>query len=390
MSEIARIPRLLTSAVAIAAGLLPMAPGQAATPTPAQVRAIPESTVTFDGTIHTMVYQGDRIYLGGDFTHAIDTSGRFVVRTRLAAIDARTGRLLDWSPQADGRVRTLAANDHAVYIGGDFGSVNGVTRDNLAQLDPLTGAVSANFRHSVYGHPHAIALSATRVYVGGTLTQIDGVPRARLAAFDLATGALDPQWKPAAQDSVNAIVTAGDRIVLGGAFMRINQAKGTARIAVVDARTGAVRPAFSTTIGYAVRGLTIAQGELYAAVAGKGGRAVALNATTGAVRWTVTSDGDVQSVVRVGGTVFIGGHFDHICASAQVGDKGVCRQGSTGRIKLAALDLDGRLLPWVADANGVMGVEAMAASAQLGKFAAGGSFTEINGAPQRRFAQFRP
>ena len=388
MSEIARIPRLLLATVAVAASVI-ATPVRAAPP-PTEVRATPEATVTFDGTIHAMVYQGDRIYLGGDFTHAIDTGGRLVARTRLAAIDARTGRLLDWSPQADGRVRALAANDHAVYIGGDFGSVNGVTRDNLAQLDPLTGAVSATFRHSVYGHPHAIALNATRVYVGGTVTQIDGVPRSRLAAFDLATGALDPQWNPAAQDSVNAIVTAGDRIMLGGAFMKINEAKGTARIAVVDARTGAVRPAFSTTIGYAVSSLTLVQGELYAAVAGKGGRTVAVNATTGAVRWIVTADGDVESVVRVGDTVFMGGHFDHICASAQVGDKGVCREGSTGRIKLAALGLDGRLLPWVADANGVMGVEAMAASARLGKFAAGGSFTQINGALQRRFAQFRP
>ncbi|NUT37230.1 MAG: PQQ-binding-like beta-propeller repeat protein [Hamadaea sp.] len=351
------------------------------------VRATPDVTVTFDGTIHAMAYEGDRIYLGGDFTHAIDR-GRLVVRTRLAALDARTGRLLPWNPSADGRVRALAATDTAVVIGGDFGTVNGVSRDNLARLDPETGAVGA-FRHTVYGHPHAIAIGPDRVYVGGTLTQVDGQPRRNVAAFDLATGALDPQWKPNAQAAVDALVVAGDRVFLGGAFTKIDEVRGSARIAVVDARSGSVRPGFSTTIGYAVSSLSLSNGTLYAAVGGRGGRAVALDASTGRTRWIATADGDVEAVVRVGDMVFMGGHFDHICASNQVGDKGVCRTGSTVRIKIAALDLSGRLLPWLADANGIMGVETMAISPELGKLAAGGSFTEINGAAQRRFAQFQ-
>ncbi|MEV0267500.1 PQQ-binding-like beta-propeller repeat protein [Hamadaea sp. NPDC050747] len=376
-----RVVRTLTAGLILAGALIP---GVAH----AEVRASPESTVTFDGTIQSMAYLGDRLYLGGDFTHAIDTTGKLVARTRLAAIDARTGKLLDWSPVADGRVRAIAATDRGVYVGGDFGAVNGYTRDNLAQLDPVTGALGP-FRHSVYGHPHAIAVSGGRIYVGGTITQVDRQPRSRLAAFDLATGALDPQWKPTAQDSVNTIVATGDRILLGGAFMQVNGLKNTARIAVVDPQTGAVRPAFRSTIGYAVSSLSLTGSVLYAAVAGKGGRAMALDATTGATKWTVTADGDVQSVVRVNDTIVMGGHFDRICKSAAVGDKGACQEGSTDRIKLAALDLSGRLLPWLADANGVMGVETMAASTRLGKIAAGGSFTQINGTTQRRFAQFR-
>ncbi|MEV6970001.1 PQQ-binding-like beta-propeller repeat protein [Hamadaea sp. NPDC051192] len=376
-----RVVRTLTAGLIIAGALFP---GVAQ----ADVRASPEPTVTFDGAIQSMAYLGDRLYVGGDFTHAIDTAGKLVPRTRLAALDARTGQLLDWSPVADGRVRAIAATDRGVYVGGDFGSVNGLTRDNLAQIDPVTGAL-APFRHSVYGHPHAIAVSGSRIYVGGTITRIDGQPRSRLAAFDLATGALDPQWKPAAEDSVNAIVATGDRVLLGGAFMQVNGLKNTARIAVVDPRTGAVRPAFRSTIEYAVSSLSLTGSVLYAAVAGRGGRAMALDATTGATQWTVTADGDVQSVVRVNDTILMGGHFDRICKSAVVGDKGACQEGSTTRIKLAALDPSGRLRPWLADANGVMGVEAMAASPRLGKAAAGGSFTQINGAIQRRFAQFR-
>lgn len=388
MSVIVRILRLLAALVVLAAAA-PAAAQDATTRPEAQVvRATPDPTVTFDGTIHTMVYQGDRIYLGGDFTHAID-GGKLVPRTRLAALDARTGRLLAWNPSADARVRTLAATDTAVFIGGDFATVNGARRDNLARLDPVTGALG-DFRHSVFGHPHAIAIGAGRVFVGGTLSEVDGQARHGAAAFFLATGALDPQWKPHAEDAVDALVVSGDRVVIGGAFTKINEVRGTARIAVVDARSGSVRPGFSTSIGYAVNGLTLSGGTLYAAVGGRGGRAVALDAETGRTRWIATADGDVEAVVRVGDMVFMGGHFDRICASNLVGDKGVCRTGSTVRIKIAALDLAGRLLPWVADANGIMGVETMAISPELGKFAAGGSFTEINGAAQRRFAQFQP
>jgi PQQ-like domain len=376
-----RVVRALTICAIAAALLLPGAAH-------ADVLAAPERTVTFDGTIQTMAYLGDRLYLGGDFTHAIDTTGRLVARRHLAALDARTGKLLDWTPMADGRVRTIAATDRAVYVGGDFGMISGQVRDNLAALDPTTGAVGA-FRHSVYGHPHTIAVSTSRIYVGGTLTQIDGMPRTRLAAFDRATGALDPQWKPSAQDAVNAIVVSGDRVLLGGAFLQVNEVKNTARIAVVDPRTGAVRPAFHTSIAYAVRSLSLSGSVLYAAVAGRGGRAVALDAATGVTKWIVTADGDVQSVVRVNDTIFMGGHFDRICRTAEVAAKGVCQAGSTDRIKLAALDPNGGLLPWIADANGIMGVESLAASMPLGKVAAGGSFTLINGAEQRRFAQFR-
>ncbi|NUR32011.1 MAG: PQQ-binding-like beta-propeller repeat protein, partial [Catenulispora sp.] len=256
--------------------------------------------------------------------------------------------------------------------------------------DPDTGALSPLFRHSIYGHPHTIALTAGKLYLGGTLTLVDNQPRGRLAAFDLATGAIDPAWKPQAQDAVNAIAVSGDRLILGGAFEKIGDTTGTRHLAALDARTGAVRAAFHASMAYTVDNLTLAGGTLYAAVGGKGGRAVALDPVTGQTRWTLTADGDIRAVVRVGDRVYVGGHFDAICGSDKVGDKGVCKEGSTPRIKLAAVDSQGRLLPWLADANGIQGVEAMAADAALATFAAGGSFTTINGALQRRFAQFHP
>jgi hypothetical protein len=57
-------------------------------------------------------------------------------------------------------------------------------------------------------------------------------------------------------------------------------------------------------------------------------------------------------------------------------------------VKLAATDTGGTLRDWTANGNGVIGVLALAASPGLGRLAAGGAFTMINGASQKRFALF--
>lgn len=356
------------------------APITAPAPVPVQL----DQTVRFDGTVRAVAYLGDRIYVGGDFAHAITPDRRWVGRTRLAAIDARTGQLLDWAPTADARVRALTASDRGVFVGGDFRTVNGEKRDALAQLDPVTGALTP-FRHNVYGHPHTLAVTGTRLYVGGTLTTVDNHTVGRVAAFDLTTGALDLAWRPRADNYVDAVVASGDRVYLGGAFRKINGAD-TKHLAMLDL-TGTVQP-FPAISEYDVASLSLFTTTLYAAVAGRGGRAIAIDTVTGAVKWTVTTDGDVRSVVRLRDTVYVGGHFDRVCASENVGDKGACLDGSQPRVKMAAVDATGRLLPWVADANGVVGVESLAASGVLGRIAAGGSFTQINGVPQERFLQF--
>ncbi len=371
-----------------AAPVLPMAASDSpAAAAAAAVKAQIDPTVGFDGPVHTMAYAGDRIYVAGDFTHAIGRDGQRVARTRLAAVDARTGNLLSWSPTANGAVRSIAPSDWGVFIGGDFTTVNGLKRDSIAQLDPASGAVTT-FSHTVYGHPHAVAAASGRLYVGGTMTSVDGRTVGKLVAFDLATGKLDTSWLPSANGTVETILPTTAGVFLGGGFDRINGVKGTAHVASVDAR-GAVLP-FRTSVPDTVFSLTVSNNTLYAGVDGSGGRATAIDAVSGAVRWQVTTDGDVRAVVRVNNMVYIGGHFDRTCRSNRVGDHGVCLDGSERRIKLFAVDAaSGALLNWLADADGVVGVEALAANPGLGKVAAGGQFKTINGVAQPRFAQFR-
>lgn len=362
--------------------LLPAAPAHAAA-----VSAAPERTPTFNGAVWATAYDGDTVYVGGDFTAAV-VSGRSVTRTRLAAFDARTGALRGWAPSADGRVRAIAMSGGSVYVAGEFGAITGVRRDSLARLDPVNGGVRGGFAHSVSGQPYALATLGSRLYVGGTLSAVDGQGRSRLAAFDLGSGALDGSWRPSADGTVQAVVAGGSRVYVGGKFGAVNGVSGSARLAAVDPASGAVDAGFRASAADEVRALALGGTSVYAAHGGPGGRVVAY-AANGNGRWNLTMDGDPQAITVLSDVVYFGGHFDNVCRSPRTGTKGSCVDGAIKRVKLGAAGVaDGKLLSWTANANGVEGVHALAADGVLNKISAGGAFTKINGAAQPYFAQF--
>ncbi|GAB7049128.1 hypothetical protein [Catenuloplanes indicus] len=347
----------------------------------------PQPTPGFNGTVWATAYAGDTIYVGGDFTAAV-VDGVQVKRSRLAAINARTGKLLDWAPAADGTVRAIATGGGAVYVGGTFGKIGSSKRDSLAKLDGTTGAVSAMLNHTMTGAPYALLIDGNRLYAGGNLTEVNGESRGRLAAFSLGSGKLDTTWQPKADDQVQALASGGGRIYVGGRFKKINGIGGSPRLAALSPSTGTPDTGFKTKATVIVYGIAVAPTGVYAAHGGQGGT-VAGYALDGTTRWTLTMDGNPQALALLTGTLYIGGHFDNICASTATGSQGSCKDGQIKRVKLAAADpSDGSLTSWAADGNGVLGVLAMAASPALGKLSAGGAFTTINGGPRKRFAQW--
>lgn len=359
----------------------------AGTPAAAAVSTAPDRTAGFNGTVWATAYSGNTVYVAGDFTAAL-VGTKLVTRNRLAAIDATTGALLPWAPSANARVKALAVSGGSVYAAGEFTAISGVSRDSLARIDANNAAVHSTFKHSILGKPYALAAANGRLYLGGAITGVDGQTRTRLAAFNLSTGVLDASWKPVASDQVETIVATAGRVYLGGKFHTINGVSGTARIAAVNPSSGGVDTTFRSRASVITYGIALTSAGVVAAHGGQGGKVVSYD-YGGAIKWSATFDGDPQAVALLGGTLYVGGHFDNICTTSRTGDQGFCVDGAVSRVKLAALDVaDGDLQPWTAHGNGVVGVVTMAVSPALGTLAAGGAFTTINGVTQKRFVQF--
>ena len=156
---------------------------------------------------------GATIYVGGLFSAV---GGQ--PRARLAAVSASTGALLPFRADADNKVFALHATATTLYAGGSFTAVGGVARSRAAALDPITGAVSTAWKPAADGTVMDIAPSpdGAVLYLGGAFGSVNGLlAQKRLAKVDATTGALLP-WRTRPGYPVWSIVATADHVYVGG------------------------------------------------------------------------------------------------------------------------------------------------------------------------------
>jgi hypothetical protein len=345
----------------------------------------PESTYSPTGNVNAVAQLGNTIYLGGNFTQVGPATGTW------AALSASTGLVDPASPKFSGAsAPSLLPGVFAVvsdgaggwYVGGNFSSVGGLSRNGLAHIR-ADMTVDPTWNPNVGGEVKTIAVSDSTVYFGGPLTSVNGsIPRSLAAAVDATTG-VATGWNPDPNSDVDALAVSGSTVYMGGAFNTINGSTSRNRAAAVDASTGVASSWNPQIVGgfnvssIAVSGTTVYLGGNFNTINTNVTRnyAAAVDTSTAAVTsWNPNlffsqAGGTVNSIIVSGGIVYLGGIFTGVAG------------GATTRNDLAAVDAITGTATATFDPNVNAGINAMSLSGTT--LYLGGGFTTVNGTTAR-------
>ncbi|HYO31417.1 MAG TPA: hypothetical protein VES21_01130, partial [Nocardioidaceae bacterium] len=192
-----------------------------------------------NGRVLSILADGGKVYVAGNFTSVTSADGSSTLPIEnVARFDVATKTFdSSWRPNPNGVVTSLALSGGDVYLGGDFSSVAGTPRTDLAAVDATTGAVESWAPKATGGLVQAIGVGGNHVYVGGNFTSLGGGARSYLGRVELSNGQLDTGWTPTPSARVRTLVVAGTRVYVGGDFATVNGSSAGKSIASIS--TGA-------------------------------------------------------------------------------------------------------------------------------------------------------
>jgi hypothetical protein len=372
----------------------------------ASLVAAPSSSWQTNASAMTVAYANGTVYVGGRFTSVRPPGAAAgtneTPRTYLAAFDASSGQLItSFNHTFDNLVWEIAASPDGsrIYVGGDFTTVDGVSRQRLVAFDTSTGAVVNGWGARSDWRVNALATYGNTVYIGGSMHFINGTARTGLGAVTGDTGALLP-WAPTADGDVDALAVAkdGSKVFVGGKF---NNISGTAHhaIASLDPTSGALIPFPAETAvppvtpscTSNVRDFSVDSTTVYVAAAGNGGGCFdgtfAATVSDGSLRWRNDCLGATESVEVVNGWLYKGSHA-HDCSRSGDFPETVGLGG--GRNLLVEYTSNGRIGPWYPDTDDgpptAVGPLAMATDGN--QLFVVGDFLNVNNQPQQGFTRF--
>lgn len=178
-----------------------------------------------NSTVNAIAVQNGKVLVGGDFT-----TFNAISRGRIARVDSAKGGLdtnFNTGTGIDGSVSAIAVRrDGRFAVGGDFTSVNGLSRYSLARL-LADGGIDSSFNPgtSIDGAIRDLAFTAgdTRLFIAGDFTLVQGRSRNGVARM-LDDGSVDNSFDPGlgANGPVYAVLEQPDgKLLIGGDFTAV-------------------------------------------------------------------------------------------------------------------------------------------------------------------------
>src|SRR5262245_56870480 len=368
------------------------------------LRAFDAGVGDFDpvASVKTIAVNGTRVYVGGDIGFV-----NRVTRHGIAALDAN-GIPTAFNPDAGpggpntfNDVSAIAVTNNAIYLGGNFTTMGGQPRNRIAKVS-FDGTLDPNFNPNATGGNipgvDAIVVTGSDVYVGGDFSTIGGQPRLDLAKLNPATGLVDggrQSFDPDPLDGINpsrvrALAVSGDAVYVGGDLTTI-RGQSRNKLAKISGTTGDVDVQFDahvsggSNVGPDIFGIVLARSTLFVVgdFSSIGGAArnnvAALNPPTGAEvtgfnpNVTGGQRPQVFAIVVTDDEVYIGGSFLAVRGQSQ---------GQTARRSKTAA-----LTPCTPRIRALPG-EGLALAVANSTLYAGGLFFEMDGRPRMKYAQF--
>ncbi|WP_111658161.1 hypothetical protein [Isoalcanivorax indicus] len=293
-----------------------------------------------NGPVNALAVDDTTVYAGGNFTGL-----RGVWRHRVAAFGP-AGNLLPWAPvltgggTAAGHVNALATQGERIVIGGGFTHVNGALQPRLTAMERNGDLVSAPaFSDAI----RSLAMVGDQLYAGGEFTVANNshdqpdVVRERLARLNIGASALTlADALPAVKEgAVTMMAAAGSTLYFGGSFTQV----GVSTVPGLAAMEGGALLDWTSGLPGSLRALATGNGRLAVGYAAHG--------SAGMPSFLALYDGDGelvntglslnQAVLALAAddtTLYLSGDFSQI-------------RGDTPRAGLAAVSLhDGTPRPW--------------------------------------------
>jgi uncharacterized delta-60 repeat protein len=216
------------------------------------------------GSVFFVVRQGDgKIIIAGSFLEVNGVDRKYIARLNEdGSLDS--GFVPGAGPSSDVDGGLGLQSDGKIIIAGNFSSVNGVTRNDMARLNS-DGTLDESFDlgTGVAGSSAAVYEIAVqtddRIVVGGKFTSINGTNRGGIARLN-SNGTLDDTFAPSGVTLGSATVSMlgiqGDgKILIGGSFSRVNGSSRTnlARLFSTGGLDGTFNPGVPDTRVFSLR-----------------------------------------------------------------------------------------------------------------------------------------